>query len=136
LFDGYFYRNIEFAYQAAKQGGNTLSGWEYRKRVRNARNSSYAIKYGKSCLLRPNWSEYRVIVMRRLLEQKFSDPKLSILLLETMPVELQFGNNWHDTFWGVCHCKDCTDKDYKGIGLNTLGKMIMEIRQTLTKGVI
>ena len=42
-------------------------------------------------------------------------------LLDTGDTELIEGNNWHDTFWGVC----------KGKGQNNLGKILMEVRKDI-----
>jgi predicted NAD-dependent protein-ADP-ribosyltransferase YbiA (DUF1768 family) len=42
-------------------------------------------------------------------------------LLETGDAELIEGNDWGDTFWGVCG----------GKGNNFLGKLLMEVRKEL-----
>ena len=37
------------------------------------------------------------------------------------------GNHWHDNRWGKCTCDKCQNKE----GQNWLGKILMEIRETL-----
>lgn len=62
-----------------------------------------------------------LLVMRDLLQQKFSNGILREQLLATGDQELIEGNTWGDTFWGVCN----------GEGQNVLGKMLMNIREEL-----
>ena len=59
--------------------------------------------------------------MRHLLFKKFSQYEFFELLMLTGDAELIEGNNWGDTFWGVCN----------GRGENMLGKLLMEIRDYL-----
>ena len=58
-------------------------------------------------------------VQRGFLEQKFSNPQLRQMLVDTGDEELIEGNTWGDVIWGV----------YKGVGTNWLGKLLMEIRE-------
>ena len=39
--------------------------------------------------------------------------------------ELIEGNTWNDTYWGVCN----------GVGKNTLGQLLMKIREEIRKGL-
>ena len=48
---------------------------------------------------------------------------LALRLVETGTEELVEGNDWGDTYWGVC----------KGTGKNMLGKILMEVREELKK---
>ena len=48
---------------------------------------------------------------------------LKALLLATGDAELQEGNTWNDTFWGV--------SSKTGKGKNTLGKILMKVRGEL-----
>lgn len=68
--------------------------------------------------MRDDWDEVKISVMFYLLQQKFSDPHLWSLLIATGDQPIAEGNQWGDTFWGVC----------RGKGENHLGKMIMAIR--------
>lgn len=74
--------------------------------------------------LRPDWSDIKVDLMRKILELKFSqNPELAAKLLETGDTELVEENKWHDIFWGVCN----------GVGQNWLGRLLMERRDELRK---
>ncbi len=45
-------------------------------------------------------------------------------LLATWPADLQEGNTWGDTFWGVVN----------GVGENHLGNILMDVRQAIVNG--
>lgn len=76
--------------------------------------------------MRVGWGKDRVEAMRKLLEVKFRNPRLRALLLATGNEELQEGNRWGDTFWGI--------DLYSGKGENRLGKLLMELRERIRKG--
>ena len=77
-------------------------------------------RLSKSITLKRNWKELRVEIMYKLLLIKFSQEPFKSLLLDTVGMEIQEGNLWGDTFWGV---------DLKtGKGKNILGTLIMQIR--------
>ena len=60
--------------------------------------------------------------MYNICKLKFiQNPELGKLLLGTKDEELIEGNDWDDTFWGVCN----------GVGENHLGKTLMKIRDEL-----
>ena len=59
--------------------------------------------------------------MREVLACKFSEERMTNLLLSTGTQELVEGNAWNDRFWGVC----------KGVGQNHLGKLLMELRENI-----
>jgi ribA/ribD-fused uncharacterized protein len=81
-----------------------------------------AKKIGRQVKLRSDWNEYRIDVMYKLLEDKFyHNEGLREALKSTGNRMLVEDNDWGDTFWGVCN----------GKGYNMLGKMLMEIRQTI-----
>ncbi|WVX87347.1 hypothetical protein EniLVp02_0008 [Vibrio phage EniLVp02] len=66
----------------------------------------------------------RLSNMRTALECKFDPvarPELCQMLVNTFPYTLIEGNNWGDTFWGVCD----------GKGLNYLGILLMNTRKNL-----
>lgn len=116
ILDGNQYPSVEHAYQATK----TLDPTE-RDIIRKARTPSEAKNLGKYVTVRKDWMSIRVTVMRRLLEQKFSVPAFRERLLATGDAIITEGNYWNDTFWGVCN----------GRGKNVLGKLIMEIRDSI-----
>lgn len=71
-----------------------------------------------------DWDNERVTIMGEILTAKFlGNPELAAKLIKTGNAVLIEGNNWGDTFWGVCH----------GKGENHLGKLLMNIRDALQK---
>lgn len=116
--DGVEYPSVEFAYQAAKSDDQ-----EYRKKILACRSPGESKKLGRWIVVREDWEQVKVGIMEGLLHQKFSIPTLQDQLIATYPKELQEGNTWGDKFWGV---------DLRtGQGLNTLGMLLMRIRDEL-----
>lgn len=124
-YEGLLYPTTEHAFQAAK----TLNPLE-RKMVAGCKTPGDAKRFGRRLLLRPDWEEVKVQVMRDVLWEKFGeDPDMGALLLRTGHQDLVEGNNWHDTFWGVC---DGTCKEpHQPAGENNLGKLLMALRKHL-----
>jgi len=60
--------------------------------------------------------------------QKFSQPEYQEFLLSTKNKILMEGNTWNDTYWGV--------NLETGEGNNFLGRILMEIRDTLKNSKI
>ena len=119
IFDGVIYATNEHAFQAAK----TLIKSE-RTRIMNAETPGKAKRFGGEVKLREDWESVKVDIMRKLIEQKFSrGTDNARRLLMTKDEELIEGNKWNDTFWGVCD----------GVGENHLGKLLMEVRESLKK---
>ncbi len=70
--------------------------------IMSAATPGKAKRLGQQVKLRPNWEQLKVhVIMKSLLQLKFSDPTLRAMLLSTGDEELQEGNTWGDTFWGV-----------------------------------
>ena len=90
-------------------------------------------KAEKAGLLRSDWNEVKLEVMRQLIAEKFGDknPHLVVKLLETGEAELIEGNTWGDTYWGVV--TGGRSKSKIGQGQNHLGKLLMERRTLLRK---
>lgn len=67
--------------------------------------------------------ELKLQVMEELLFIKFGgkEPLLTKALMATGDAELIEGNDWQDTFWGVC----------ENAGENKLGKLLMKVRSKL-----
>lgn len=120
-FESVRFATVEHAYQFAR----TLDA-EGRKQIRYAPTPGQAKRSGRKAPTREDWVEIKVDVMRELLRQKFTDAELQQRLLATGDREIIEGNYWHDTFWGVCTCETCPE------GQNTLGRLLMEIRQELS----
>lgn len=114
VLDEVTYPSVEHAYQAAK----TL---DKKKRAEVLKMTpSQSKKFGKSLTIRPDWDAIKLDLMYDLVRQKFQHQHLKVRLLETSG-ELQEGNTWGDTFWGVC----------RGQGENHLGKILMRVREEL-----
>jgi ribA/ribD-fused uncharacterized protein len=112
-YNGKRWKTVEHAYQAAK----TLDESE-KKAIHAAPTPGQAKKLGRIVKIREDWEQIKFSIMQELVEEKFKNPILRQLLLDTQDAELIEGNNWNDVTWGV----------YKGIGQNWLGKILMSIR--------
>jgi ribA/ribD-fused uncharacterized protein len=120
-YDGKVYPSTEHAYQAAK----TLNEKE-REKIRSLTTPKDAKKLGKIITMRTDWDSIKFEVMLELIRKKFDlkhHPELAKKLLDTKDAELIEGNWWNDTTWGVCN----------GIGKNWLGKILMQVRDELSK---
>lgn len=116
-YEGVIYPTVENAYQAAK----TLDLDIRQEMV--ASTPGQAKRKGKIIKIREDWDKVKISIMRDLLYQKFSQEPFLGMLLDTGSEEIQEGNYWHDTYWGI---------DLKtGQGENRLGKLIMSIRKEL-----
>jgi len=114
--------STEHYYQAAK-----TTDPEMQEKIRLAVNPGLTKKMGKNLSVREDWDEFRVEVMRKALDMKFSQhADLRNQLIETGDAELVEGTYWHDVFWGICTCAK-----HNGEGENMLGKMLMELRDKL-----
>ena len=109
------YPSTENAYQAAKYPSKDRQQF-------TTCSPSKAKRLGNMTTLPINWDSEKLIVMRKVLNQKFrANTFNAAILLETGDVPLIEGNTWDDCFWGVCN----------GQGQNHLGLMIMDIRTKL-----
>lgn len=107
----------EHAYQAEKFNDPVV-----RKAIREAATPGKAKRMGKAIPMRADWDEVKVQAMMSILLCKFMQhPDLLEKLKATGEQELVEGNDWHDTFWGVC----------QGKGQNNLGKILMRLRTIL-----
>lgn len=112
---GITFQSVEHAYQACKCA---LAG--ERHRFLNI-TAGQAKRLGRTVEMRSDWLDVRLRLMKELVRRKFENPELRSLLLSTGTTVLVEGNQWGDTFWGVC----------KGVGENHLGLILMEIREEL-----
>lgn len=118
-FEGITYPTVEHAYQAAKTMDTVI-----REGIAQLHSPAAAKKIGRLLVLRPDWEQIKIGIMRSLVKQKFAaDRGLANQLLATLPHELVEGNKWRDTFWGVCN----------GVGENWLGRLLMERREVLVE---
>lgn len=115
--DGITYPTNEHFFQAMK----TLDEKE-RKAIAAAETPGKAKRMGRRVNLREDWEAVKVDVMREGLLLKFTTYfELAQKLIATGDAMLVEGNWWNDTFWGVCN----------GVGCNTLGKLLMQLREEL-----
>ena len=122
FYEGIVYPTNEHFFQAMK----TLDLAE-RQRIANAETPGMAKRMGRNVLLRPDWEQVKVDVMRTGLMLKFTDAALAEKLLATGDEELVEGNWWHDQTWGSCFCPD----HCRTPGRNLLGMLLMELRKEL-----
>lgn len=120
--DGTTYPSVEHAYQAAKTADLQIRE-VFQSVGRQHITAGAAKKLGKEIKLRPDWEQIKIVVMKDLLTQKFSDHELSLLLIGTYPHMLVEGNNWGDKFWG----------QVDGQGQNHLGMLLMDIRASIAE---
>lgn len=127
VYGGIEYPSAENAYQAQK----TLD-----KHIRKDWFASPLMKpgeakrFGRSVLLRPDWEQVKDQIMLEIVRAKFSDKTLRDLLNLTRSKVLIEGNNWHDTYWGVCN-GECNQSDTHhriSIGWNKLGTILEYVR--------
>lgn len=119
--DGVTFPTVEHWFQAVK----TFNPKEFRS-IAAAETPGKAKRMGRRTILRPDWEEVKVDVMRRGLRKKFAIPELRAMLLATGDEELIEGNTWHDRTWGRCVCDKCG-----GQGQNLLGQLLMELRKEI-----
>lgn len=118
VFDGQIFPTVEHGFQAAK----TMNREERQPFTAPSQlTPGQAKRAGKKVTLRPAWDQVKEAIMKDLLNQKFRDPALRQKLLDTGDQPLVEGNNWNDTYWGVC----------RGKGQNRLGILLMEVRQSI-----
>lgn len=112
------YQTVEHAYQAQKASTEEERiPFQYP----SALTPGQAKRQGKKFPLNANWKKHRIVVMTDLIDLKFNIPELREKLLDTGTEELIEGNDWNDTFWGVCN----------GVGQNYLGRILMNKRSSL-----
>ena len=116
---GLTYRNVEAAYQAQKCPERAH---EFTNLI-----GAEAKKLGRFVPIESNWDFRKRIIMKNLVYIKFAENEdLKQKLLSTNNEYIEEGNWWGDTYWGVC-----TNKKYNHVGENQLGKILMEVRESL-----
>ena len=129
---GKVYQTTEAAYQADKTDNE-----DFKEQIRLASGPGSARKMGQAVLLRKNWDAEKEQAMREIVTLKFmANADLAMKLMKTDGQYLVESTVWHDNFWGICIKKDCEKGCGEKKGLNTLGKILMEIRQALCEGYL
>ena len=112
------YLNAEAAFHAQKQDG--------RQAEFSNLNPSEAKRLGRQVNLRSDWEQVKEQIMYEVVSAKFlQNPPLMFKLIHTDEQELEEGNSWGDTYWGVC----------RGTGQNKLGRILMAVRDMLGGGL-
>lgn len=123
IYEGRTYPTAEHAYVASKTTDEDI-----RSRITKIPTPGQAKRFGREMYLRSDWNSIKIREMRKILEYKFcyarSDSFLYSMLLSTAPAILIEGNTWGDTFWGESPI---------GRGRNELGKLLMAIRDDITR---
>ena len=124
-FEGRIYATAEHAYQAGKAAKPAVREW-----ILQAPTPALAAMAAHGLYtwdIVPNWASIKVDRMRAVLRAKFSQHEdLRQLLLDTGSrrlIEAGTTNNAVNRFWG----------EVNGKGENTLGKLLMELREELRK---
>jgi ribA/ribD-fused uncharacterized protein len=121
IYESITFPSIEHAFQAGK-----IKSWICKSQIARIPYPSQVKKmlHFQGVPIRKDWEDINLNLMKELVRQKFLVyPDLNELLLNTNDEEIQEGNYWHDTFWGV---------DLKtGKGENHLGKILMKVREEL-----
>ena len=120
-YKGYKFYSVEAAYHGAQLGTEeNLAKFSEIRRGNLAKRRSTSKTFKKK--IRSDWNEIKDDVMRELVWLKFSqNERLKERLLSTGDKQLVEGNDWGDTYWGVCNV----------VGLNRLGEILMEVREKL-----
>lgn len=120
-YQGIDYPTAEHAYQAAK-----VENPDIKTRIRNCSTPAEAKDFFVTNGISPDqgWTTGKKLkIMEELLMIKFGgkEPLLTRALMDTGDAPLIEGNNWNDTFWGVCD----------QVGENNLGRLLMIVRDKL-----
>jgi len=118
VMDGVSFQTAEQAFQYQK----VLSDKD-KLAVLNAPNAGIARFVGRNAKeIRSDWEDRKLDIMSMVLRCKFcQNPAFRGKLLATGNRLLVEGNDWGDTYWGVC----------RGEGENNLGKLLMLLRSDL-----
>lgn len=129
---GITYPSVEHYYVALKVttmqfiDGIYYTAPDFRELIARILDAGDVKKLGRRVKVRSDWNEKKLEFMEWGIREKFKDPKLGEMLLDTGDLELIEGNNWHDVYYGKCSCHKCN-----GSGENYLGKILMKIREEL-----
>jgi ribA/ribD-fused uncharacterized protein len=111
-YEGIEYPSTEHAYQACKSTDENTRILVSKMSTKDAKD------FGKNVKYRDDWVDVKVPLMKNLLMLKFQNEELKQKLLATGDDYIVEGNDWGDTFWGVCN----------GRGHNMLGVLLMYVR--------
>ncbi len=98
-----------------------ISVQDCQEMISRIKDPSTVKKLGKVLKVRKDWDSVKLKIMEWAVNEKFKDPELEKMLIDTGNEELVEGNWWNDTYWGVCN----------GVGENNLGKILMRVRDKI-----
>lgn len=127
-FEGNEFTSAEAMFQSYK----TIDPEERKKFTKM--NPKQAKAAGRKVQLREDWEDIKFDIMWYVVYQKFTqNDDLCKLLIKTGNADLIEGNNWHDSYWGMCFKKvPCKDGDYEILhGENRLGLILRQIRDVM-----
>lgn len=127
-YKGIIYPSTENFYQAMKYdegcyyqvGGGVMEVRNYISLLKPNESKQFS---KENPMTNPKFEENKLEIMRYAQRQKYRQEPFKSKLLATGDAYLEEGNWWHDRFWG------CDIKTREGE--NNLGKIIMEIRESL-----
>lgn len=120
---GIIYPSVEHAYMSEK---NADISWKKLCSQKNIAGTQIK-KFSKTIELRSDWEDVKLLVMEYCLREKFKQEPFKTKLIETKNENIQEGNYWGDTFWGV------DLKQNPNVGENHLGRLLMKIRDEYIK---
>lgn len=122
-YKGVHFHSAEAAFQGMK-GGSLECLQEFA--MMSPRDAKHA---GRRVQLRPDWEQIKDKVMYEVCLSKFmQNPHMAATLLRTGDmVIVEDTTGWHDNYWGMCGCPDCSSKDKK----NMLGCILMCVRRDI-----
>ncbi len=124
---GIIYPSVENFYVAMKIKEDQvidhkfISVQDCQEMISRIKDPSTVKKLGKVLKVRKDWDSVKLKIMEWAVNEKFKDPELEKMLIDTGNEELVEGNWWNDTYWGVCN----------GVGGNNLGKILMRVRDKI-----
>lgn len=135
--DGIWYASSEQAYMAAKTLKleirrliSQMTAGEAKKYCRSdefkqryQRPDFWDIDNGHQSYIHGVNDELCVHFMRDIVRQKFADPQLRKILLDTGDAHIMEGNTWGDDFWGKV-----VTRSGRLVGKNKLGGILMDLR--------
>lgn len=125
---GFVFPSTENAYQFAKILEPKQEDFNKFTTCTPAEAKKYGRELDKTHKTRPDWQQVKFAVMSTLTEQKYTRPKnheLKAKLEATGNKHIEEANWWGDKYWGTTN----------GEGQNTLGKIIMQVRQNNRRGL-
>lgn len=120
-YNGLTYKCVQSAFEASKETSK-LAKMPY-----TTMDGYTAMSYPTNKLC-SDWTDKQDTIMFDLLKIKFSNKELKEKLLNTKDSYIEYVNDWHDSYWGVCKCERCFNNNQ-----NKLGKMLMKIREYINE---